>query len=135
MNLITADFDWISIVITLVAVIAAFNKPKAKKNGKIPEPTTTDWGTELQEDEMEEPEEYENDDKIEYETLEGRFAVVEEQPQPSFSAELPGDYYRPKESLSEVTADTGEEKNDTELFQWDLRKAVLSSEILKRPEF
>lgn len=124
MNIITADFNWISFLIIVVATIIGVVRSNSKKQGRKPV-------FELPDFQMEE----EEDKRVEEEYTEPVFATISEPRKEE--VKLPGDYYReavetPKEeSPIYHTADDEEERH----VQFDIRQAVISSEILKRPQF
>lgn len=124
MNIITADFNWISLLIIIVATVIGMIKSNSKKEKRrpiFPEPYMEGEENEIEED-------YTNP------------VIITEQEIISKKEKfVPGDYYREpiqteKQENSPIYQSDKEEKNE-EYFQLDIRQAIISSEILRRPEF
>lgn len=127
MNIITADFNWISFLIIVVAAIIGVVRSNAKKQSPKPVFNLPDF-----------QEQEEEDQKIEEEYTEPVYVATFETQQEE--VKLPGDYYRePKETLQEESPvhhaleEEGEEEERH--AQFDIRQAIISSEILRRPQF
>ena len=121
MNLITADFNWISLVLIVVAGIIGMRKSRTGKSEHPSEanlPEFEPWAAEPEEEHWDEKE-WERPEEV------------------SVSPEIPEDSDHlsqvcPEKDLPESTT-TEEEQEEHPSF--DIRQAIISSEILKRPEF
>lgn len=125
MNIITADFNWISFLIIIVATVIGMLKSNSKKQVRKPIFQEPDFQLEEEDDENESEERYTN---AEYTPLLQDIADME----------LPGDHYgiQQKEKLQEESPISNETEEDNEEYtRFDIRQAIISSEILKRPQF
>lgn len=134
MNIITADFNWISLLIILGASIFGMIKSNSKKTAQKPFYPEPDYTNEEYEDADERYIVYESaKDKELEQVLENRF-----QPETAIH-EITDDYYNPvleeAKKESPVYASGTEEENEEESVYFDIRQAVISSEVLRRPEF
>lgn len=123
MNIITADFNWISFLIIIVATVIGMVKSNSKK--QVRKPVFQEPDFQMEEDENETEEYYTT---TEYTPLQQDLA----------SMELPGDHYRiqQEEKLQEDSPIYNEtEEDNEERIRFDIRQAIISSEILKRPQF
>lgn len=126
MDIVKADFDWISLLLVVGAGVIGLIKSASKKTppapGRIPPPYTTEA----------------NED----ETVEWHTDTVSYKPETiqTMEEEIPlSDYYKKPEK---ETADTNtilfnpdQETEQENRFQLDIRQAIISSEILRRPEY
>ena len=126
MNIITADFSWISFLILIVAVIIGFVKSaNAKKQAQKPVFQFPDF---YEEDNNEEP-------------LEPVYARTEYTPSTEMSEDdvmISDDYREPQQeeiALFQIGEAETEETSGEEERHFNLRQAIISSEILRRPEF
>lgn len=125
MNIITADFNWISFVIIIVATVIGMVKSNNKKQPRRPDYEDQDFETEEGNVMVGD---YTNQD---FERLKATLQQKEERG-------LPGDYYAP---INEQPAETSltyqdeEEENGETHTVLDIRQAIISSEILRRPQF
>lgn len=125
MNIITADFNWISFVIIIVATIIGMVKSNTKKQPRRPDYEDPDYETE---DGNVMVGDYTNQD---FERLKVALQQKEERG-------LTGDYYAP---INEQPAETSliykdeEDENEETHTVLDIRQAIISSEILHRPQF
>ena len=132
MNLITADFNWISFLIIIVATVIGMVKSNSKKNVRKPAFPMPDF------EPYQNEEEYTISDNmpIPVESFQDESAAEEPQLQVTPTG-LPGDHYKDsiEKSLkdSPIYASVAEEEKES--LHWDLRQAIISSEILRRPEF
>lgn len=121
MNLITADFNWISLVVLVIAGVIGMVKSKSSKPRQKPVFPFPDF------------EPYPAEEEESYTCSEEQEEIKKDWRQ----SELAGDYYRKEETMpitdSPVYATPEEEEEYRP--QLDLRQAIISSEILKRPEF
>lgn len=125
MNIITADFNWISFLIVIVATIIGMVRSNVRK--VAPKPVFQD-----------EPElEPEADMMVE---VTNRFNKQEQETvqlaDSSFSGKaysVPGKDNQSK--LENPVYSSDSEKEQENPLQFDIRQAVISSEILRRPEF
>lgn len=124
MNIITADFNWISFLIIVVAAIIGVVRSNAKKQGPKPVFNFPDF-----------QEEEEEDQKIEEGYTEPKYVTITEIQKEEVKPE--GDYYRePKETPQEESPIyQAQEEEEERHAQFDIRQAIISSEILKRPQF
>lgn len=123
MNIITADFNWISFLIIIVATVIGMVKSNSKK--QVRKPVFQEPDFQMEEDENETEEYYTT---TEYTPLQQDIAAME----------LPGDHYRiqQEEKLQEDSPIYNEtEEDNEERIRFDIRQAIISSEILKRPQF
>lgn len=123
MNIITADFNWISFLIIIVATVIGMVKSNSKK--QVRKPVFQEPDFQMEEDENETEEYYTT---TEYTPLQQDIAAME----------LPGDHYhiRQEEKLQEESPIYQEAEEDNEEYaRFDIRQAIISSEILKRPQF
>lgn len=123
MNIITADFNWISFLIIIVATVIGMVKSNSKK--QVRKPVFQEPDFQMEEDENETEEYYTT---TEYTPLQ----------QDHTAMELPGDHYRVRqeEKLQEESPIYNETEEDNEEHaRFDIRQAIISSEILKRPQF
>ena len=122
MNLITADFNWISLVVIMVAGIIGMLKSRSGKSAYPSEtnfPEFEPWA--------EEPEEEHFEEKA--------WERIEETPVSPEPPEVADHSWQacPEEEPSAHTASEEEREEGQPAF--DIRQAIISSEILKRPEF
>ncbi len=128
MNIITADFNWISFLIVAIGVVVGMVKSNTKKGGGKPpvfqEPVFT-----FDTDEEEE----EDGDKDFVPATSRECEVMEEQ---QLCEEMPE---RTEETVVTPTVApeivNEQEEEVEEKPQFDIRQAVISSEILNRPHF
>ena len=123
MNISTAGFDWISLILVIGAGLIGWIKSNnAKKNQVPPVFERPDWIGE-EEEVVPNVEEY---------------VITESQ---DFSdepviQEVVADYYRdPKVMADDRNESPTEENEEEEHVQFDIRQAIISSEILKRPQY
>lgn len=126
MNMITADFNWISFLILIVAgIIGIVKSANAKKQGQKPVFQFPDFQEEENIEEIVEDirlnDEYEPYSKIEEEI---RMPEV-----------TPGVYKEQAKEQNQTTPEKTEEISREEELHFNLRQAIISSEILRRPEF
>ena len=127
MHIITAESDWISIVIFIVAGIASIIKYAKNGNNSTTESPSSDWTCEEEEEEV-------KDELI----LGSQNTIIDKKKDDIFL----------RHSLEELTFDPiieeqTENENDTEKItpesqegiEFNLRDAIISSTILKRPDF
>lgn len=120
MNLITADSSWISFLIVIVTIIFSVIKSNAKKPARKPAFPSPDF------------EPYADEEKEKEELT----SLVKQEKEDYDS--LPGDYYSQKDATlkgEKAGDDSSEEETDIHAPRLDIRQAIISSEILKRPEF
>lgn len=125
MNIITADFNWISFLIVIVATIIGIVRSNVRKGD--PKPILQD-----------EPElESEADMVVE---VANRFNNLQQEAVQHADSSFPGEAYRVPEKdnhskpESPIYSSASEEEEENPL-QFDIRQAVISSEILHRPKF
>lgn len=121
MNWITADFNWISLVLIAVAGIIGVRKSRSGKSDRPFEtnlPEFDSWTAEPEEEHW---------DEEEWERTEAT----------SVSPEIPedSDHWSPVSPEKETPESTAAEEEQEEHPSFDIRQAIISSEILKRPEF
>lgn len=131
MSIIQADFDWISLLVVVGAGIIGLIKSGTKKVPDGPVNLPRDFMPEEQE---EETVEWFSDTAFSDKTttkVNGEETIVQ------------GDYYkqpqeRTEEELSSLYSNSNPEEielENEELKHFNLRKAIISSEILRRPEY
>lgn len=126
MNIITADFNWISLLIIVVATVIGMVKSNTKKEARKPVFQHPDL---TEEEDMKMGEWY---TKIEKEE------IADNKPT---QKNMPGDYYKtmPKEEKKEQSSVFQTEPEEEEVVEkhtsFDIRQAVIASEILRRPEY
>ena len=129
MNVLQAGFDWISLLIIVIAgIIGMVKSTKAQK--KRQQPTFSPSYPE----EEEKPEQ----DWTEEKELSTYFDDLLSKTPQKEELTMPGDYYQASKPVQEEvkdTIDTFEEDKKEEIAHFNLRQAIISSEILKRPEF
>lgn len=130
MNIIKADFDWISLLVVVVAGVIGMIKSGTKKTQSRSIDIPREYIPEMQE---EETVEWFND-----------IDIKENVPSQEYVEEVivQGDYYKqPEKERSEADNSTPlfmpekEEMENEELKHFNLRQAIISSEILRRPEY
>lgn len=127
MNIITADFNWISFLIVIVATIIGIVRSNGRKGD--PKPVLQD-----------EPElEPEADMMVQVANRFNNLQQEQEAVQHAASS-FPGEACRvpekdnPNKPENPACSSVSEEEQENPL-QFDIRQAVISSEILRRPEF
>lgn len=129
MGIIKADFDWISLLVIAVAGIIGMIKSGTKKTPDRPVNIPREYVPEMQE---EETVEWFNDRDM------NRKNPFQEEVEEIM---IQGDYYKQPEEHTEANdpLDTfiPEQENleNEELAHFNLRQAIISSEILRRPEY
>lgn len=123
MNISTAGFDWISLILVIGAGLIGWIKSNNAKKTQVPPVfEQPDWIGE-EEESLPDVEEYtitENQD-------------VSDEP---VIQEVGTDYYRdPKVMTDDRNELPTEENEEEEYVQFDIRQAIISSEILKRPQY
>lgn len=121
MNVITADFNWFSLLILVIAgVIGIVKSMNANKQGKKPAFELPDFG--------EENDSLEEDINPEFETKDYQQSNLNQ----SF------DYDVTKKEVEIIDEPVSTQTQDDETAtqpEFNLRQAIISSEILRRPEF
>ncbi|MDE5611831.1 MAG: hypothetical protein K2I90_07445 [Odoribacter sp.] len=120
MNLITADFNWFSLVVIVVAGIISIRKSRSGKSGRPFEtnlPEFEPWTAKPEEEHWDEKEW----ERTEEPPVSPEMSEVSEQ----------SNQYPEQETSASVAPE--EEKEEQPAF--DIRQAIIGSEILKRPEF
>lgn len=139
MNIITADFNWISLIITVIALIIGITKANSKKHSSKPV---------FQEPDFDMKEKVKTDETVEYQPefkeirnqryVEPETTLFEAYPQQK-EEEMCGDYFTLKKEaakISPIYEIAGEEEEQTEMqTSFDIRQAIIDSEILRRPQF
>lgn len=129
MSIVKADFDWISLLVVVVAGIIGLIKSNTKKT--TPKPVADMPRGFMSENPDEETVEwFNNTDYAESISLQQEFEETKMQ----------GDYYKQPETLPEENPDFACTSGDIEmeieeLKHFNLRQAIISSEILRRPEY
>lgn len=128
MNIITADFNWISLLVIVIVWIIGMMRSKTKKTVERPVFFPPEYDT--QEDEKEEGYTVSDfSDRKEESWIAANTARESEVTiEPSKSAMN----YRPFENTPVFQDD---EEKEEEPIRIDLRQAIISSEILRRPDF
>lgn len=123
MNIFTADFDWISLLLVIGAGVVSLIKSWSKKEASKPVFESSDSAGEGDRDwNLEESPVFVREESMFQEQITG---VAEET-----------DYYKDPKVAAQVIISSSEEETETaESFHFDIRQAVISSEILKRPEY
>ena len=125
MGIVKADFDWISLLVVVVAGIIGMIKSGTKKTSHNPVDIPREYVSEM---EREETVEWFNDPDIPT-----KFSVQENREEMS----MPGDSYKETEEqplFSSVPEENTELENEA-LRHFNLRQAIIGSEILRRPEY
>lgn len=124
MNVSLAGFDWISLLLIVIAgiigLVKSSNAQKKRQQPIFPKP-------------YREEDDIETNDEGNYATPEftgNTETISTPMPEPLFST----DYYRKREPEKKNTLIVDDDDDD-EVPQLDIRQAIISSEILKRPEF
>ena len=116
MNISTAEFDWISLILVIGAGLIGWIKSNNAKKTQVP-PVFEQPGQIGEEEEI-----LPNENK---DVLDG--PVIQE---------IVADYYRdPKVMIDDRDELPAEENEEEEHVQFDIRQAIISSEILKRPQY
>lgn len=123
MNISTAEFDWISLILVIGAGLIGWIKNNNAKKTQVP-PVFEQPGQIGEEEEiLPNVEEYtitENKDVSDGPVIQ----------------EIVADYYRdPKVMIDDRDELPAEENEEEEHVQFDIRQAIISSEILKRPQY
>lgn len=128
MSIIKADFDWISLLVIVGAGVISMVKSMAKKTPANPMKTPHTYTPEVSEDEK--VEWYVDTDYYKTETI-----------QPIEKDILSSDYYKQPEqetdirnTISSIEIQETEEEQEN-VFQLDIRQAIIGGEILRRPEY
>lgn len=128
MGIVKADFDWISLLVVVVAGIIGLIKSGTKKTSGKPVHIPSEYRPGMQE---EKTVEWLND-----------FDSKDEAAQQEYMEEIiSGDYYKQPEeqpqedSLIYTPVSEEAEREEEELKHFNLRQAIISSEILRRPEY
>ena len=113
MNIITADFNWFSFLIVIIGAVIGIIKSSKKRVGQ----------------EMSEPLEsiftFEEDESAD--STEVREEIKEEDKKVAEILEVP--------NIADTTENQEEEQEVETKLQFDIRQAIISSEILNRPHF
>lgn len=120
MNISTAEFDWISLILVIGAGIIGWIKSNDTKKKRVPPVYEhPDWGGE--EESLQNVERYtiSEDQELSVEPI---------------VQEATADYYRDPKISVDNDLQT-EENEEEEHIYFDIRQAVISSEILKRPQY
>lgn len=134
MDIIKAEFDWISLLVVVVAGIIGLIKSATKKAPARPAGIPREYTPET---EKEETVEWLNDIDIK-ENFRENYQKAER-----FGEVMPeGDYYKqPEKSMEEEKplfegyVELEKEAEREEAHRFNIRQAVISSEILRRPEY
>lgn len=125
MGIVKADFDWISLLVVVVAGIIGMIKSGTKKTSHSPVDIPREYVPEM---EREETVEWFNDPDI---------ATKSSAQENREEMSMPGDSYKETEEqplfISVPEEDT--ESENEELRHFNLRQAIIGSEILRRPEY
>lgn len=123
MNISTAEFDWISLILVIGAgLIGWIKNNNAKKTQVPPVFEQPDWVGE-EEEILSNVEEY---------TIAKNQNVSDE----SVIQKVGTDYYRDPKIMADNRNELPTEENEEEEHvQFDIRQAIISSEILKRPQY
>lgn len=119
MNISFAGFDWISVLIIVVAGIMGLVK-STNANKKKPHPV---FSMPFEEEEEEEEEGYTSPMEHKITELSDMESVISD------------DYYPKKQSADRLERSENAEEEEIQAPVFDIRQAIISSEILKRPEF
>lgn len=129
MNISTAEFDWISLL--FLAGAGIIGMIKARQGGQkkmVKDIFTPDLPDSYEEEEDEIPEYRKNVQEVTEERW--RTETLVEEPVPTT------DYYREIVPESGLSKNFTEEETEEEVHpHFDIRQAVISSEILKRPQY
>lgn len=120
MSIVKADFDWISLLIMVGAGIIGLIKAQGKEKGTKVRP-------------REHTSSSENREKVEWFNIpENEENTIEKQEE----SILAGDYYRAQtENKSDEFQPMTEEEETENTYSFDVRQAIISNEILRRPEY
>ena len=128
MDILTADFDWISLLLVLGAgvfgLIKSSNDQKKKRRTSLP-PYMPQFETE--EEEETEDENYTLSDPVKDARYTDIFVNEVVVPKTDYCQEKTPEFEKEPEQV--------EEKEEIYTPHFDIRQAVISSEILKRPEY
>ena len=117
MNISTAEFDWISLILVIGAGLIGWIKSNNAKKTQVP-PVFEQPGQIGEEEEI-------------LPNVEDK--DVSDGP---VIQEIVADYYRdPKVMIDDRDELPAEENEEEEHVQFDIRQAIISSEILKRPQY
>lgn len=123
MNISTAGFDWISLILIIGAGLIGWIKRNNEKKNQVPPVfEQPDW-VEEEEEILPNIEEY---------------TIVENQdiPDEPVVQEMDADCYREPQVMADNKNELPTEENEKEEHvQFDIRQAIISSEILKRPQY
>lgn len=119
MSIIKADFDWISLLIMIGAGIIGLIKAQGKGKRTKTSPRRYTSSSE--------------DKKVEWFNIPAKEEVIIEKQEESI---LAGDYYRAQtENKSDEFQPMTEEVETENTYSFDVRQAIISNEILRRPEY
>lgn len=119
MSIIKADFDWISLLIMIGAGIIGLIKAQGKGKRTKTSPRRYTSSSE--------------DKKVEWFNMPAKEEVIIEKQEESI---LAGDYYRAQtENKSDEFQPMTEEVETENTYSFDVRQAIISNEILRRPEY
>lgn len=118
MNLIVADFDWISLVFIVASIIGGVIKANSKNNKKtLSSPTLEEIPTQ---------------EGVEYD-----YIYSEEEKQPTPTNQISENHTTISSSQKKESQKTSTEEENEEYISpiYNIRQAIISSEILKRPDY
>lgn len=126
MNIITADFNWISLLLIVGGAVFSIIKSYGKKDDAKSTLQDTDFETEEEADRIYQERESTVDVKE-------RYIMTEETKQTDpLKEKNPIQVISKKEEEIEFDSTIGEEEEE---FQLDIRQAIIGSEILRRPKY
>lgn len=126
MNMITADFNWFSFLIVIIGAVIGIvksNKKRVEPSGPLESVFTFD-----------EEDESGNSVNVCKETEEAKAAGIWENPD-SNQWESVLETTNDNPGIATITENEEEEQDIEEKRQFDIRQAIISSEILNRPHF
>lgn len=131
MDIVKADFDWISLLVVVIAGVIGMIKSGSRKKPGRPVDLPRQYSPEIQEEET--VEWFNNTDYFDKTSSEGNIEEIIVQ---GNLYERPDEQSEPVENVQEYTftSENTEQENE-ELKHFNLRQAIISSEILRRPEY